>query len=226
MLEIASIAQLLQKLPLFYGGMIALLVLLILTRKNFTQPENIPQKNKSGLLALFIFVFGVVPATYLGWGFYQAYNPDYKYAEIASSVDFHLYQPRYIPPKLEQETAFHQLDSPLFDSSPTIRVHYGKSITQMTKDNQGQIIVVDQSKTPVPFSLFTYVETRAEKVEEQSRIEPVKIASFPNVPAYLLTNSIISTLWLHTNDGVLISIVSPTAKTPVEELIKIAESLH
>lgn len=224
--ELTNIAQLLQELPLFYVGVGVLFVLLFVTKNNFTQPANIPQKDHTSILALFTFFFAIIPAVYFGWGFYQAYFPDLKYDEVAGSVDFHVYQPQYLPPKIQQASAFHQRENADFDTSPTIRTHYGKNISQLIADEKSQIIVIDQSKTPTPFSLLAFIESRTEESESQVTIDPIQIPSFPNTPAYLVTNSIVSTVWMHTNDGVLISVTSQTLRTPTEELIKIAESLH
>lgn len=224
--ELTNLTSTLQQLPLFYIGIGLLFILLLFTKNNFSQPPALPHKSHSSILAIFTFLFAILPAGYFGWSFYQLYFPDFKYEEVSATVDFHIFQPKYLPPQIQQQTTFHQTEVPEFNTSPTIRVYYGKNISQLIADKQSQVIVIDQSKTPTPFSFILLLENRTKEMESQVKIAPIQITSFPNAPAYLVSNQIVTSIWIHTNDGVLISITSQTARTPTDELIKIAESLY
>ena len=224
--EIINLISTLQQLPLFYIGIGVLFILLLLTKNNFSQPPTLPHKSHASLLAIFTFLFAIIPAGYFGWSYYQLYFPDFNYEEVSATVDFHIYQPQYLPPKIQQKTAFHQTDKAVFTTSPTIRATDNRNLSQLVRDDGIQVIVIDQSKTVDPFSMIYFNELLTEKINPSASVSQHNLTSFPNSPAFSISNSSVSMLWLRTRDNVLIMLTSPSSNTALEELIKIAESLH
>ena len=227
MMEIINIFQLLQRLPLFYLGFGLLFLFLLITKNNFTQPPNIPHKSHTSFFAVFSFLFAIIPAVYFGWGFYQAYFPDYQYEKTSLKVDFHIYEPTYLPNKVKQGTIFRISEKPLFSESPTVSVAYGTSMKDALTEQNNQMIVMMQSKVPASFVLLPYIDQRDEtSVPLTKPPTAISITSFPGTSAYLVQQELINQVWLLTKDNVLIVLTSPIRSTPAEELIKIAESLH
>lgn len=225
--EILIIFQQLQHIPSLFLGIGSLFILLLLTRGNFAQPPNIPHKDHTSIMALFTFFFAIVPLIFFSWGFYQAYFPDYKYDELSSQLDFHLYQPSYLPSNVRQETAYATTDKPLFPDSPTANAIFATSMKDTFSEPNNQFIVVMQSKAPANFALLPFIEQRDETSAPLTETPTaITIVSFPNTQAYLVQQELINQVWLLTKDNVLIVLTSPIRSTSAEELIKIAESLH
>ncbi len=225
--EIITIYQLLQHLPLLHLGVGVIFVLLLITKNNFSQPLNIPHNSHTSFFLVFTFLFAVVPLVYFGWGFYQAYFPDYRYEQIASQLDSHLYRPNYLPSGVVQETPFTISDKPLFPNSPTVNVVFATRIEDTISEPNNQFIIVMQSKAPADFSLLPYIQQRDETSAPLTTTpKEITIASFPGTMAYLVQQELINQVWLLTKDNVLIVLSSPIKSTSAEELIKIVESLH
>ena len=223
---IPNFFNLLLQIPLELVLIIVLFILLLLLKKNFSQPDDIPQKSHSWVFSLFFVLFGLAPALYFGWGFYQMKFPNYKYEEVSTQVDFHVYQPTYLPLDIRQASAFVIIDSPIFENLTSVRVAYTKNLEAMERDGQPKVVVLNQSAVPNGLDLFQYLKQTESAKEEPGQIEKISLTTFPGTEAYLVHGSLLTSLWLKTNDGVVIYLSSPTIKTSPEELIAIVESMH
>ncbi len=225
--EIINIYQLLQHLPLLHLGIGVMFILLIRTKNNFSQPSNIPYNSHASIFAVFTFLFAVIPLVYFGWGFYHAYFPDYKYDEILAQVNFHVYRPNYLPNQVQQGTQFTITGQSLFPESPTVHSVYATALDIVEKDQENKLIFLMQSKAPTNFSLLPYIENRDESSAPLTDTPTtISITSFPGTSSYVVHQELITQLYLLTNDNVLIVLTSPKDSTSVEELVKMAESLH
>lgn len=221
-MSVQEIAQLLLNYTPFL--LLGMGVLLLLLKGNFTQPEDLPSKSHGGIFALFFLVCVIIPTGYLGWGYYQAYFPDYKYDEVASSVTFHVYQPSYLPDGVQLESRYSILEqNQMFEGLPSVRVMYGNGIEHLTQGDK-RLIAITQSQVPAQFELKTYLDSTVAK--EGVNFTEITLANFPNTNAVIQSGSIVNAVWVLTNDGVLISFVSPITRTPTEELVKMADSLR
>ena len=225
--EILTIFQLIKHIAPLYLGIGGLFILLLITRGNFNQPSNLTHKSYTPLFVVFIFLFAVIPTVYFGWGFYQAYHPDYKYDAIASELNFHIYQPSYLPNNVQQETAYATTDKPLFTDSPTVNAVFATRMKDTFSETNNQLIILMQSKAPSDFALLPYIEQRDETSAPLIEIPTaISITSFPGTTAYLVQQELLNQVWLLTKDNVLIVLTSPVKSTSAEELTKIIESLH
>ncbi len=222
---LSSLLSLFLQLPLPLIVIPILFILLLITKKNFNQPPTLPHQSHNSILAIFTLFFGFIPAAYFGWNFYQLYFPDYRYEEASAMVNFHIYQPEYLPPKVKQVTTFHQTNGARLASLNTIRATYASNFTQANSDENYQIIVVDQFKVDDHFSQVEFNRTMVDEFDPSAKIVQHNLVSFPNIVAFSLTNQKVI-LWLKTNDNVLVTLTSPSGNSSLDELIKVAESLH
>jgi len=211
--------------PIQVIALVLVLLLLLLVKKNCALPIELPTSTHTKLLTIYVILFGLLPALALGWGYFQAYFPNYKYAEMTSEIDFYLYQPEYLPPNFSQITAYHFAKTATLDTPNTVRAHYGTPLSTNAEKTR-RMFVMDQSKIPTPFSLISYADSRMLEMGQDAQLEPVTLQSFPNAPAFILSNSLLSTIMLQTNDGVLISVTSIQTNLSQEELVKVSDSLH
>lgn len=223
---LSSTISLFQLLPLPLIVIPILFFLLLITKKNFNQPPTLPHQSHHTIFTIFTLIFGLLPAVYFGWNFYQLYFPDYRYEAASALVDFHIYQPQYLPPKVKQVTTFHQTNGAILASLKTIRATYASNFSQVNSDENHHIIVVDQSKVDDHFSQVEFNRMLAGDFGPSTKIVEHNLVTFPNIVAFSLTNQKIVILWLKTNDNVLVTLTSPSSNSSLDELIKIAESLH
>ena len=127
--------------------------------------------------------------------------PNYKYEEVSTQVDFHVYQPTYLPLDIRQASAFVIIDSPIFENLTSVRVSTQRIWKPWSAMVNQRWWSLNQSAVPNGLDLFQYLK-QTESAKEEPPVRLKNLADhFSWTEAYLVHDSLLTGLWLKTNDG-------------------------
>ncbi|MBU3942188.1 MAG: hypothetical protein KKF74_04725 [Nanoarchaeota archaeon] len=202
---------------------IALFIFLFVSKKNFTLPDTkLSKKTVIFLVLVSIFVLGINISIF-GVAYFKAYHPNYEYDKISQQTSYHVYQPSYLPPGIEQASKFYVEKKEFAGNKSSVRSAYDIPISSIAKGLKPIITVITQTQVDSSFDIKNYVLSTY-KGDNPPNIQPITLPNFPNRQAYLQTGGFAKTVYVIATDNVFISIASP--KETEENLQKIANSLR
>lgn len=223
-LTIGSVFQLVFQ---FLG--IVTILLFIIFRKKFNQPEKELSKRRKIIFVCIAFSIIGLTGFYLLGVYYIAYHPDYKYEETSKTVGFHIYKPDMIPGGRQQTTTFYLYNKKLAGKENAVRVAYSTPFSKLINGEKTDPIIITQAKMDDGFNLNQYVNTqKANDSKQETKITSVPELNRGNHQAYLIERPFgikkYGALHILTNDNILVEI--STIGETSDDILKIGESLN
>lgn len=201
------------------------LILLIIFKNKFAFSDA-PLSLTARVVIAIVAIMTIFPsAAYYLYAYNLAQNPNFKHAEITEQVGYHVYFPTYIPDGRQQESVFH-VDEEKFAGQPSaVRTTFSYPLMEGIKKDKTGLIVLLQTQVDENFKLEEHLnETITNNPNVDYSLEPIVLVGYEDRPAYTLTASFLSQVYLQTEDNVVVAALAP--KEPVQNLVRMIGSVR
>ncbi|MDQ5951101.1 MAG: hypothetical protein QG639_378 [Patescibacteria group bacterium] len=210
----------------FIPYIIALIILILffVSKKFFSNEESpISPQGKTGLVLTSIIIITALVISY-GYTVYGFYRSDTGYTQAAQSVGFKVLQPSYLPSDFLQVLQY-ELDENLYGGTAAVKVSYSPlKVFSFLQNKRSPILVINQADFPSSFDLKLYLDELYAGQTDPPLISSIVFANANEAYQMEATSFPLNGIFFITSENTVVAVLG--THMPIEELIKVAESLE